>query len=122
MITLMTLAVWEMVIVVLPDAGLPSAAVAGLMALVLMALVALAAADLNAGFLPRLAFLIASAWYIGSIGRWITPLNDIYIEVGPMPGMALALALLIIAPTGLLLVSIAGPAGHAWRRYKNRDT
>ncbi len=118
MITLMTLAVWEMVIVVLPDAGLPPAAVAGLMALVLMALVAVASADLNAGFLTRLAFLIAAAWYVGSIGRWITPLNDIYIEVGPMPGMALALALLIVAPMGLLLVSIAGPSMHAWRRYR----
>ena len=93
MITLIALTVWELVIVVLPDAGLPSAAVAGLMALVLLALVALASVDLNAGFLPRLVFLLATAWYIGSIGRWITPLNDIYTEVGPMPGMTLALAL-----------------------------
>ncbi len=120
MVTLMTLAVWEMVIVVLPDAGLPPAAVAGLMALVLMALVAVAAVDLNAGFLTRLAFLIASAWYIGSIGRWMLPLNDLFVAVGDTPGMVLAMSLLIVAPMGLLLVSIAGPTAHAWRRYRNR--
>ena len=118
MITLVAVSLWELVIVVLPDAGLPSAAVAGLMALVLLALVSLAAADLNSGFLTRLGFLFALAWYIGSIGRWMVPMNDIYTEVGPMPGMTLALALLIVAPLGLLLVSIAGPSTHAWRRYR----
>ena len=118
MATLAALVIWEISIVVLPDAGLPPAAVAGLMALVLMALVAVATVDLNAGFVTRLAFLLATAWYIGSIGRWMVPMNDIYIAVGDMPGMTLALALLIVAPLGLLLVSIAGPSMHAWRRYR----
>ena len=80
--------------------------------------VVLVSADLNAGFLPRLAFLFATAWYIGSVGRWVVPMNDLYIEVGHMPGMTLALALLIIAPLGLMLVSITGPTAHAWRRYR----
>ena len=100
--------------------GLPSAAAGGLVALTLLAMVALASADLNAGFLPRLAFLIASAWYIGSIGRWMLPLNDLFVAVGDTPGMVLAMSLLIVAPMGLLLVSIAGPTAHAWRRYRNR--
>ena len=118
MTVLITLVVLELLIVVLPDAGLPSAAVAGLMALVLLALVSLAAADLNGGFLTRLGFLFATAWYIGSIGRWLPELNAVFISAGDAPGMVLAMSLLIVAPLGLLLVSIAGPSMHAWRRYR----
>ena len=98
--------------------GLPSAAAGGLVALTLLAMVALASADLNAGFLPRLGFLCGAAWYIGSIGRWMVPMNDLYTANGDTPGMVVAMALLIIAPTGLLLVSITGPTAHAWRRYR----
>ena len=83
-----------------------------------MTLWALVALDVNAGFLTRLAFLFASAWYIG---RWITPLNEVYALAGALPGMTLELFLLIVAPVGVLAVSVAGPTAHAWKRYKNRD-
>ena len=118
MVTLLCLVALEVALVVLPDSQFPDPAIAGLFAILLWAMVAVAVVDLNSGFLGRLGFLFATAWYIGSIGRWMVPMNDIYIAVGDMPGMTLALALLIVAPLGLLLVSIAGPSMHAWRRYR----
>ena len=118
MTVLITLVVLELLIVVLPDAGLPPAASAGLLALALLAMVALAAVDLNSGFLPRLGFVFGVAWYLGSIGRWVVPMNDVFISAGDAPGMVLAMSLLLVAPLGLLMVSIAGPAAHGWRRWR----
>ena len=121
MITLVIVAVWELAIVVLPDSGLPPEMTAGLLALLVLSMVALSGVDLSAGFVPRLAYLFALAWYIGSVGRWIVPMDTLFIEVAPMPGMTLALALLIVGPLGLLMMAAVGPTQHAIRKYRRRN-
>ena len=118
MLTLGLLACFELAIVVLPAADLPVAAVAGIMALVLWAMAALASVDLGAGFLPRLGFVFASAWCLASIGRWIPALEEVYLGAGDMPGLVLSVSVMAVAPLGILMVSIAGPAGHAWGRFR----
>ena len=118
MLTLGLLACFELVIVVLPAAGLPGAAVAGFLALLLWAMVALASVDLNGGFLTRLGFVFASAWCLASIGRWIPALEELYLGAGDLPGLVLSVSVMATAPLGMLMVSIAGPAGHAWRRFR----
>ena len=118
MLTLGLLACFELVVVVLPAADLPVAAVAGIMALVLWAMAALASVDLNGGFLTRLAFVFGSAWCLASIGRWIPALEEVYLGAGDMPGLVLSVSVMAVAPLGLLLVSIGGPSTHAWRRFR----
>ena len=121
MLTLILLAVFEVAIVVLPNTALPAQAVAGLLSLLLISLTGLSALDHGAGFITRLAWLFALAWYMGSIGRWIPQLSEIYSSSTSGGGLALAAALLLIAPLGLLLVSITGPAMHAVGRFRNRE-
>ena len=120
MLTLGLLACFELAVFVLPDT-MPGAAVAGLLALLLWALAGLAAVDLNAGFLHRLGFVFASAWTLGSVGRWLPALEAVYADAGDMPGLVLSVSVMAVAPLGMLLVSIAGPAENAFRKYRGRN-
>ena len=121
MITLAILTVWEIALVMLPETELPESAIAGVLTLLLWAVAVMGIVDVRSGFPGRLAYGFAIAWYIGSIGRWMVPLNDVYVEAGDAVGLVLSMAFLMLAPLAMLLTAGFGPAMNAVGKVRNRN-
>ena len=120
MLTLALLTLWELALSILPSSGLPGPAVGGLLVLCLWLIVGSGAVDVRSGFLGRLGYAFGIAWYLGSIGRWIAPVDAAYAAAGGEVGLVLATAFLVFAPVGMLLVAGVTPAMTVFSDYRRR--
>ena len=119
MLTLALLTLWEIALYTLPDSDLPDAATGGVLALILWIVAFMGAVDVRGGFIGRLAFVFAIAWYVSSIGRWAVLVDAVYQSSGDAVGLVLSAAFLVLAPLGLLVTAFAGPAAHAVNRFRD---
>ena len=105
MMTLVAVAVFEFLLVILPG-QVPANAVAVVVTCLLLSVLATAWHDTAGPYTRAVGYAIAISFYCASIPRYLVALNPVYVQTDPMVGVVLTAMVLLLTPLALLLSPI----------------